>query len=189
MSILFGIGGIISESIYVQDWWQPLTITDTLIGIEDFLIGALIGGIAAVSYTIVFNKKIKTKSKRKKEELKKNINFIFIAIVTLSFFFGSFYILKLNSFYTAIIAFITPTFIILHKRKDLIKDSIPSGFLLLIIGRAVYYILLSIQPEFISKFWYLPDEWYAKIFLGVPIGEYIWFFLAGAFIGPLYEYW
>ena len=39
ISVLFGFGGIFSELIYVQDWWQPLTLTNTSIGIEDFLIG------------------------------------------------------------------------------------------------------------------------------------------------------
>jgi hypothetical protein len=189
ISFLFGIGGIISEVIHIQDWWQPLTITNTKVGIEDFLIGAFIGGVAAVIYELIYNKKVKIKKAKKKEKFKRNINFYFIAIILLSLFLGSFYFLKINSFYSSIIAFLISTFIIWVKRKDLIKDSIFSGFLLLVIGSVVYYILLTIQPEFINKFWYLESIWYTKLFLGVPIAEYIWYFLAGAFIGPLYEYW
>jgi len=59
ISFLFGLGGLISELTHIQDWWQPLTITNTSIGIEDFLIGFAIGGIASVIYNFIFNKKIK----------------------------------------------------------------------------------------------------------------------------------
>mgnify|MGYP001603403606 CR=1 FL=1 len=44
ISIIFGIGGIFSELVYIQDWWRPLTITRTPIGLEDFLFGFAMGG-------------------------------------------------------------------------------------------------------------------------------------------------
>ncbi len=78
----------------------------------------------------------------------------------------------------------------LVKRKDLIIDSLFSGGLMLILGGIIYIIMQVMQPGFIQEFWYLnTGSWYEILFLGVPLGEYIWFFLAGAFIGPLYEYW
>ncbi len=45
ISAFFGIGGVLSELVNTVDWWKPLTITNTLIGIEDFLIGFFIGGV------------------------------------------------------------------------------------------------------------------------------------------------
>lgn len=77
---------------------------------------------------------------------------------------------------------------ILLRRKDLVLDSIMSGVLTMAIGTAVYFILYAAYPNFIEKFWYLPNFWFSKLILGIPVGEYIWYFLVGMFIGPLYEY-
>ena len=170
---------------YIQHWWQPLTITGTLIGIADFLIGFFIGGVTAVIYEESYKKKICLKRKSKLMDSK----FLQLIILFAAIFFGSFYIFNLSSFYSSVIAFIILIFIILLKRKDLIVDSIISGFLMLIIGTLIYFILQIIQPGFIEEFWYLENVWYANLFLGIPIGEYIWYLLTGAFIGPLYEYW
>jgi hypothetical protein len=73
-------------------------------------------------------------------------------------------------------------------RKDLLKDSLVSGTLLLIIGIGIYLVLFLIYPSYIHQFWYLKDVWYANLLFGIPIGEYIWYFLTGAYIGPMYEF-
>jgi len=185
ISILFGFAGILSEIVYVQDWWKPLTITGTLIGIEDFLIGFFIGGVAAVIYEEIYKKKILIKRKSRFT----NQNFLSLIILFGILFLGSFYIIGISSFYSSGIAFTISTFVILLKRGDLIINSVISGFLILIIGSLAYFFLQIIQPGFIEEFWYLEDVWYANLFLGIPVAEYIWFFLAGAFIGPIYEYW
>ena len=39
ISFVFGLAGILSELVYIIDWWKPLTITGTSVGVEDFLIG------------------------------------------------------------------------------------------------------------------------------------------------------
>lgn len=44
MSLLFGLAGLLVEPIYVHDWWHPLNITNTLVGVEDFLFGFVVGG-------------------------------------------------------------------------------------------------------------------------------------------------
>ena len=44
VSIIFGFAGLLVEPIYFQDWWHPLTITGTKIGLEDFLFGFWVGG-------------------------------------------------------------------------------------------------------------------------------------------------
>jgi len=38
LSVLFGIAGVVVEYIYTIDWWRPLTITHTRIGIEDLVL-------------------------------------------------------------------------------------------------------------------------------------------------------
>jgi hypothetical protein len=44
MSLLFGIAGLLVEPVYAHDWWHPLNLTNTSVGIEDFLFGFVVGG-------------------------------------------------------------------------------------------------------------------------------------------------
>ncbi|MEI7513495.1 MAG: lycopene cyclase domain-containing protein [bacterium] len=189
MSILFGFGGIISQLTHLKDWWKPLTLTKTPIGIEDFIIGFSIGGIASVIYAELYHKKIKLKRiDSKKKDLKYyflgDLFLVSFAMVFLAIFYG----LNLNSFYSAVIAYFAGIITIYWFRKDLVLDSFASGIMLLILGSTVYYFLFLLYPDYIQKFWYLHQNWYSNLVLGIPIGEYIWFFLTGAFIGPLYEF-
>ncbi|MGD9276017.1 MAG: lycopene cyclase domain-containing protein [Candidatus Pacearchaeota archaeon] len=184
ISLLFGLIGPLVETIHIKDWWKPLTITNTPIGIEDFLFGFFIGGAASVIYLHLFNKKIRKKDS--KINLKFNYSIPFLLATTL--FFGSFFIFKLNTFISSLIALIIPILLIYYFRKDLIKNSIISGILIWIVMIVGYTILDLITPGFFEKFWYFENI--GKImFLKIPLEEHIWFFLAGAFIGPLYEYW
>ena len=49
MSVLVAAMGLISNYFWwTEDWWRPLTITATRIGIEDIVLGFSTGGIAAV---------------------------------------------------------------------------------------------------------------------------------------------
>tara|TARA_Y100000034_G_scaffold3490_1_gene4214 strand:+ start:1025 stop:1693 length:669 start_codon:yes stop_codon:yes gene_type:complete len=188
MSIIFGIAGLLVEPTYIKDWWTPLTFTNTLIGFEDFLFGFVVGGIAAIIYSYMFNKKIKIKKKTKKIEFKRNLNFALFGLIFAGLFFGSFYLLKLNTLYSSLIAFIIGILIIWIKRKDLIKNSILSGVLLLFIASIVYTITEFIFPGWIIAFWSFKNIPNIILF-NIPLDDFIWYFLAGAFIGPLYEYW
>ena len=44
MSFVFGGSAFIVQPIYLLDWWRPLTITGTALGLEDFIFGACVGG-------------------------------------------------------------------------------------------------------------------------------------------------
>ena len=59
MSVIFGVIGPFVEVVYTLDWWAPLTITGTVVGIEDVLFGFVCGGIATVVYEEIFKKRIK----------------------------------------------------------------------------------------------------------------------------------
>lgn len=51
------IGPLSEYLFWTRDWWKPTTITDTVVGVEDFLLSFTNGGIAAVIYEEVFDKK------------------------------------------------------------------------------------------------------------------------------------
>jgi len=188
ISIIFGIGGLFSEIVYMYDWWHPLTITNTPIGIEDFIFGFTIGGISSSIYEFVFNKRIKIKKTNRKGNKERNIRLIkSILLVTLLFVF-SFFIIKLHSFYASLIALGLPLLLIWIKRKDLIRESITSGLLLSVIGLIFFIIPETINPGWVNAHWYIQNLSGIKI-LNAPIEDLIWGIFAGAYIGPLYEYW
>jgi len=181
ISPIFGIFGLITQTTHLTDWWQPKRITNTPIGFEDFFIGFAIGGIAAVIYEFIFRKE----TVESKIDKKSSYYFLgFFGFLFLSFF----YILSLSSGYSVLFTYVISLGILLYQRPHLFYDSIISGIFLLVIGISIYWILMLLYPTYIQRFWHLPDVWYAQLVLGIPLGEYIWYFLTGAFIGPLYEY-
>jgi len=187
ISLIFGLAAPLAAYVYIQDWWRPLTITGTSIGIEDFIFGFAIGGIASIIYTYLFNKKVKIKKNKIKKQ-KRNINLLTLLILLMGIFFIGFFVFNLNSFISTILAFGIPTLIIYIKRRDLIKDSIISGISTLIIAIIIYQLLNIITPGFFDEFWLFQNIGRIMLF-GMPLEEIIWFLLAGVFIGPLYEYW
>lgn len=185
MSFIFGIAGLLVESTYVNDWWKPLTITGTIVGIEDFLFGFVIGGIASVIYEEVWKKKVRI---RKGNERSRNINFVVTGATLAIIFFGAHYLLGANTFIASLMAYGHGIITIWLFRKDLIQDSMFSGILLLTVSVIAYSVLELITPGWASQFWYFKNV--PEIFiLNLPIDDFIWYFLAGAYIGPLYEYW
>lgn len=188
LSLIFGFLGILVQFVYINDWWHPLTLTGTRIGIEDFIFGFCVAGIAAVIYEEIFKKKIRIRKKSKKKEIREDINFVFILILGCVLFFGSFYLLRLNSVLASLIGLGVPILLIWIKRMDLILDSLVSGILLMIASVPAFVIPELITPGVVKNFWFL-ENLSGVIILKVPLEDLIWFFLAGAYIGPLYEYW
>ena len=113
-----------------------------------------------------------------------------IVLLSLSVILGniSFFVLGYNSFISGIIATIIPTLIIYVLRKDLIIDSLATGFIMTTIAFIVFAIMNQIQPGFIYQ-WWLFDQLSGVILLGVPLEDVIWFFTTGMFLGCIYEFW
>lgn len=179
MSLIFGFAGPIGEMVHIRDYWRPATITGTPIGIEDFLIGFFIGGIAAVSYSRIFQKNFAGRLDK--------VKLLTIVLLMTAIFFTT-YLLGYHSFYACVATFTICTGIIWIMRKDLIHDSINSGLIMLLTGTMVYLLLTLIFPGFIQEYWLLPDYWFSYLVMGIPIAEYIWYFQAGMLIGPMYEF-
>lgn len=188
ISIIFAFIGPFSEIIYIQDWWHPLTSTNTGGVFEAFFYGFVVGGIASVIYEDIFKKRIKIYKVSKIKKTQKNFNFFVILFLSAIILLGSFYILKLNSLIASIFALLIPTIIIWIKRKDLILNSLASGVLLVIVVSLVYFIVEFLTPNWIQAFWYFKNTPNIILF-GLPLDDVIWYFLFGLFVGPLYEYW
>lgn len=188
VSTPLGFMGPFLEFIYRVDWWAPLTITRTSLGIEDFLFGFAIGGISAVIYSDVFKKKIILKKMNKKKQENKKINFWFITILAIIIFYVIYYLLKLNTFIVTGVILLSVILTIIIKRKDLIINSLFSGISLLMFAFIVYTLTQVITPGWVEAFWHFKIIPKIIIF-NLPLEEIVFYFLFGAAVGPLYEYW
>ncbi len=188
MSLIFGFIGPFSDVLYTRDWWHPLTVTNTKIGPEAIIVGFAIGGIASVIYEDIFKKKIRTRRVSRSRKRRDDLNFSIVLIISGGTLLGAFFFLGLGSLLSTVLAFGIPAVIIWIRRHDLILDSLASGIFLLAVACFVYSVLQILTPGWIQAFWtfrYVPDI----TILSLPINDVLWYFLAGLFIGPLYEYW
>jgi hypothetical protein len=188
ISTLLGVVSIILEPLCFQDWWHPLTITGTIPGIEDFLFGFVVGGIAAVIYEDFFKVGLKEKKRSKKKELINNLNLIGLFLLGLIIIFLSFFFLDINTFLSSSIIMLITIVVMYLKRPDLIQDSIFSGIMLTLLAFLVYTLVQIINPGWVESLWYFQNVPHIIIF-NLPIDDILWYFLAGALLGPLYEFW
>ncbi len=194
ISIMFGIAGLLSEPIYAYDWWKPLTITNTTIGIEDFLFGFTVAGISSSIYLFLTKKKLVGHRKflvfHEKEYMGKNkFRFWAEALSIATLFFVSFFVLKLHSFWASLIAILIPTFYIWYKRPDLILDSLLSGFIIVLVAIVgSFWFSELITPGWVDHTW-LWDNLSGYVIAKAPLEDIIWFFITGLLIAPYYAYW
>ncbi len=103
-------------------------------------------------------------------------------------FFSSFYLLHLSTFYGSILTCFFGILIIYVSRPDLILDSLFSGLLVFLVSFVVYFAVEIITPGWVDAFWLFKNVPHIIIF-NVPIDDIAFYFLFGALLGPLYEYW
>lgn len=183
-SFIGSFAGFLADLLYTKDWWSPLTITDTKIGPETFFVGFVLGGIASVIYKVIFRKKLEFS--KDINTTKRNLTFLKIFILSIFIFFGSYYLLGLNSLIATAFAFFIPTIIMWVKRKDLIISSVTTSVLLLLLSIIIYYILELLTPGWISAFWINKN---IPMVLSLPLNDVIWYLFGGLLIGPIYAYW
>lgn len=186
ISTAFGIGGILAEHVYLKDWWQPLTITNTPIGIEDFIFGFTTGGIASVIYEVIFKKRVKEK-KGLQILSKKHLVDAGIILLLPILFFGSNIYFGLNTLHASFLGYGVPLLIMYVRRKDLIVDSLVSGMSLLVIIFVIYSAVELLSSGWVIHFWTFQNV-PPIIFWNVPIDDLMWYVLTGAFIGIMYEF-
>ena len=185
MSFLVAIVSPVASYLWWnKDWWLPPSLWGgqnyTFIP-EDVLLGFLFGGIAAVIYEFSFGKGL---SKNRKPHKKMFTLFVLLTFAICAVLFSLF---NFNSFYSIIISMILISLGVLSIRRDLIKSSVYSGALTLIVAIPFYAIIHFISPD-----WALITYKY-QFLSGVtiynfPIEEFIFWFFYGLTIGTAYEY-
>ncbi|KKQ36218.1 MAG: hypothetical protein US52_C0005G0008 [candidate division WS6 bacterium GW2011_GWA2_37_6] len=180
--IIGGVLGVLVEQMHLNDWWRPNFIYDFPIHIEDIFFGIGVMGISSVLYEFLFKKKQKSYSKLRPTKRYKIILFI-VAIFSM---FGMYILFDVHSFWTSVIATFTVVIFIEIKRPDLTSSMVISGLLMVLIALPSYWIGLTLQPNAIDSDW-VNSKLSGYQIIGLPIEEYIWFFLVGFGSSALWE--
>jgi len=174
---------ITSYLFWTKDWWRPETITGTIVGIEDLILGFAVGGIVTVVYERVFKKRyIKYKDDSYYPGL---VSHIAVACALLALLF---WLTSLSSFYSVVIALLVVAIRMFYKRKDLIINGITSGIFMSVIILPYYYAIILISPGWIERT-YLFDNLSGIMITGIPLEEIVFWFVFGLVCGPVYEFW
>lgn len=181
MSLIAGVGSFFTAYFWTIDWWSPLTISGTRIGVEDFLLG-ISGGIAAVLYEEIFRKRL-----YKRDKLKHSKGLLEILIISSIIFLFAFYILNLSTSIACFLAMIFFIGIVGYLRKDIVISSIVNGFIFTAIVLPIYLVLILLFVDFINITYPYPLSGIS--FLSIPIEELYFWFLFGILISLFYEYW
>lgn len=183
-SLIVGVLGLIAEKQwYTQDWVNPTTLTNTVIGIEDFILGFSSGGIAAVIFKDIFKiDDYNCKLHRVKNHWKMIVIFLIGLVITDSIFrfFGVF------TFYANLIGFGLIALIMILQRLDLFKEAMVGGLLLVLVSLPIYWITFYIFPTWRDAYWRI-ESISGVNFLSVPYEDLVWWFLAGVNIAIAYD--
>jgi len=187
MSFTLGFASVITGYLWwTHDWWRPLTVTRTVVGVEDFIIGFLSGGIMASAYEWWMRKRHYHPHRLEGAFQLPAWSLLFLlAAITGSLFWTFHY----TSFVASSIAMIIVWVYMVGRRPDLFWDSLASGALMTsIVFLFAYLPALLLVPGLVENTWPYPTL-SGITFLTYPIEEFIFWILAGFIFGPLYEYW
>jgi hypothetical protein len=173
----------LTEILFVPEYWSPVSLFNLIsrygVGIEDFILAFVGGGITAIIYKVV------TKTKIEKYEFKNKGFFPYILFIGL--FLGLEIILPKMTIYNLFLAFFIGNLYVAFSRPDLIKQMILSG---LIFGGLYFIFFKSIDIlflNFIGNTYNISRLMGINIF-GVPVEEILFGIMSGSFWGVIYEY-
>lgn len=150
------------------------------------MFGFTIGGIASVIYEVLFKKKLTDKKDIKLLSQSHLIDAFVMFLLPLIFFGGTLFF-GINTLDTSLLGCGVPLLIIYCRRKDLIIDSLISGFSLLLIIFIIYTIVEFLSPGWVIHFWTFKNV-PPIIFLNVTIDDLMWYIVVGALIGVIFEF-
>jgi hypothetical protein len=180
--IVFGIVGLLTEYFWwTINWWHPVTLTGTRVGIEDFFTGFGAIGVMATSYQVFFNKKIVVfKHSTILWTFLKALFIISMFVFTTILLYG----FHLTIFYAFSISCILAILIMFASRPDLIAPGLITGILTTVCVLPIYWATILTVPHWVAQT-YDFQHLSGVLFTGIPVEELVFWFLVGNFIGPL----
>lgn len=185
IGFLSAIGSVICAYFFwTMDWWHPLTITSTRVGVEDFILGFSNGGIGACFFDYWKNIKSKPVKTNFKGLIGSSI-FIFLCFVLLLglLFWG----VNVSSFWATTITLLIFISLIDFSSNKYLNNSIFSAFAMLITVIPVYLSIYYFSPSTFPNTYFF-EKLSGYTWLGIPIEEFVFYFLFGAMIGPMWDW-
>jgi hypothetical protein len=181
--VIVGLIGILSESVFFQDYWTPPLLFRFGIfgGIEDFLFGIVAGGVGVVIYDVVFHKRLRRSYHPQIWIMP--IVLISQVLSVIIFFKG----LGFNSIYASSVGFLVPAILIIYWRRDLAVEVLLSAVLSGLVLVSIEFLMLIFAPAYLENYFLLHKKT-LLIFGVIPLTELIWGVSFGALAGPLYDF-
>lgn len=174
---------------WIKDWWHPITITGTRIGIEDLFMSISHLGIGVFGYMLIFRKKTDGMFSWRPififHFLKR---FSLWFILSFGTTFVCFYFLSIRSFESTLAGMVVAGAYLLIKRPDLLKPMVLNGILFLVAALPIYLILEKIYPLESANLIYYMDKLTGLTLLRIPIEDLAWYWFLGFFLGGAYPY-
>jgi hypothetical protein len=171
--------GPLSQLWFLSDYWRIDTITNTTIGLEDFIFAFSIGGISWSIYKAVFNKRINTGDNNRKFALSLALSTILVMIIFVNIF-------NLNSVLVSATWFILLGAYLISKNSYPTKVALLSGFLVTAVFLLVYVLIQQIYPWAYDVVCAECNPSNIRI-LGVNLEELYWDFSWGFLAAPAYD--
>lgn len=185
VSLLVGLLSVVTAHYWwTVDWWRPPTITGTKIGIEDFLAGFSSGGIMAVAYEVCFRRHLYKMRNMCVHCPGQSTLLLLMALLTSWLFWG----VGITSFWASTVSMTIVAGVLFYYRRDLFWNGVLSGVLMAFISLVAYFTIMFVSTGWIDHTY----QWQTLsgiLVLGVPVEEFVFWFLAGLVFGPFYEYW
>lgn len=168
---------------WTQDWWQPQTITNTKIGIEDVILSFTSVGVAATLYpTIMKRKFIGAKS----PNAAKVFTLLFTTAACLTLFFVLFQS-GINSFVTTLIVLSVATTFLVVSNHQLVIPAITSGFLMVVMVLPVFLMMFAVTPLYVERTW-MTQNLLGIYPLGIPIEDILFYIVGGSLSFSVFPY-
>lgn len=174
----------LSDLLFVPDYWQPKTLFGIPVGVEGFLFCFAVGGVAAVLYEILLQRRVSKSDRSLRRKSLRHRLFFFAGplIVLLLYLFA-----RWSFIYAVLLGMAANGLIVVILRRDLFPALAFSGSVFALLHTFLFILLLKVFPEMLSL-WTLENLW-GVLIAGVPIEEFLWAFLTGAAVGSFYEFW
>ncbi len=180
-SLIIMPSGPLSEFWFLKDYWRRPTITGYPISIEDVIFPFGIGGIAYSMYKVFFNISVD----KGHEQPRGWLVIAFFIIILLPLFILT-DLLHVNSIFSSTFSLFLIAVLTWILRPDLLKPSIVSGILVLVLFFLVYKAMQVIFPSAI-EFWCTGCNPLALRISGINIEELLWDFSWGLTGGTMVE--
>ena len=170
-------GLFVEYAFWTSDWWHPITITGTRVGIEDLIMCFTHVGIPIFLYPYCFGR---TAEVIQSELFSKKVwHLALFLAVFFSLLLSLFYSFHLHSFYATSWALFITTLLVILLRRDLLVPALLSGSVMLTVTLPIYMIGNLLSPNIIEALWNIRPL--GAVYAGVPVEDAIWYFLVGAF--------